>query len=323
LSGATLRKGIGSAGLLAGLILGLGACGEPDPEPVPTDTPGQASTAPSAGTERIYERSFAFVAQLGDSLLLVPWVLRHEARPDSVAREASAWLARGGTWESFYDEAWRTPATQAPERVLPHGALSLVVRDGDLIDGLVYQDGPRNLEIVMGEVLAAWVGPGGETFDVLEGAAYLSEERIDGLVVDVSRSWTPAEPPTGDWAFLVSGDSLRMVMAADIEHGLDDEPVYRVWAQRGLEDTVWPEARVTWSGRQAFPPARRDVPTAWTVSTRDGSLRGSLESVSAEIRARDGAGPLLPVRALFHVAGTLTADGGSFPVQGILVHQRR
>ncbi len=310
-------------GLLACSCLAPAACGGDAPETAPATTGGTTQTAPAPAVQRVYERSFAFIAEMGDSLLVVPWIMRHESMRDSVLREASGWLSRGGTWEPFYAERWSTPATRTPERILPHGTLSIVVREGDLVDGLVYQDGPRNLEVVMGEVLAAWVGPGGETFDLLEGAAYLSEERIDGWVVDVGRSWAPSNPGAGDWAFLVSGDSVSVVMAADVEHGLDEEPVYRVWAQRAAQDMVWPEAEVTWTDRQAFPPARRDVPTAWSVSTPDGSLSGTLRSVTSEMEAGEGDGPLLPVLALVQVEGTITARGAGFPVRGLLVHRRR
>lgn len=305
------------------MICGMAGCGDATPEPEPSPNGAEAAPPPERVVERVYERSFAFVAELGDSLLLVPWIMNHQARPDSVLRNVAGWLSRGGTWEPFYRERWSSPATRSPERILPYGTLSIVVRDGDLVDGLVYQDGPRSLEIVMGEVLAAWVGPGGETFDLLESAAYLSEERIDGTVIEVSRSWTPSEQPAGDWALLVSGDSVRVVMAGNVEHGVDTEPVYRVWAQRGAEDLVWPEVEVDWSERQAFPPARRDVPTTWSIASPDGTLSGTLRSVTSEIEAGEGSGPLLPVLALVEVEGVLEARGSTIPVRGILVHQRR
>jgi hypothetical protein len=305
------------------MVSTLAGCRDAAPDPEPSGEGTEAAPAPERVVERVYERSFAFVAELGDSLLLVPWIMTHQARPDSVLRSVAGWLSRGQTWEPFYREHWSTHATRSPERILPHGTLSIVVRDGDLVDGLVYQDGPRSLEVVMGEVIAAWVGPGGETFDLLEGAVYLSEERIDGTVIDLSRSWTPSEQPAGDWAFLVSGDSVRLVMAGNVEHGADTEPVYRVWAQRGAEDLVWPEVEVDWSERQAFPPARRDVPTTWSIDSPDGTLSGTLRSVTAELEAGEGTGPLLPVLALVEVEGVLEARGSTIPVRGILVHQRR
>lgn len=303
--------------------VGVSACSDPEPEDFPTNGGDGAADTTGQEVQRVYERSFAFVAELGDSLLLVPWIMTNEARADSVVRDAGGWLARGGEWEPFYQERWGTQGSRAPERILPHRSLSLVVRDGDVVDGLVFQDGPRNLEVMMGEVLAGWVGPNGETLDLMRGSAYLSDERVDGRVVDMTRSWTPDGPPAGDWAFLVSGDSLELVLAGDIEHGLEREPVYRAWARTGAEDLVWPEVALAWSDRQGFPPARRDVPTAWRIRSADGSLTGTLTSVSSEMRAGDGPGPLLPVRALVEVSGELTTAEGLFPVRGLLIHERR
>ena len=314
----------GSAMVLIPVLLVLAsACGGTDADAPPSNSAGVGLNAPEASGARVYERGFVFVSEVGDSLLMVPWLLRTETQPDSVQREAHGWFARGGMWEPFYAERWRTAPTRAPERILPYRNLDLMVRDGDLIDGLVFQDGPRSLEMVMGEVLATWVGPAGETMDVTEGAAYLAEERVDGLVMDISRSWALDEGGAGDWAFLISGDSLRMILAADVEHGLEREPVYRAWVQRGTEDLLWPEVRVSWADRQAFPPARRDVPTGWTITSDDGTFAGTLASVTSEIEAGEGAGPLLPVRALIEVQGVFSADGGRFPVRGLLLHQRR
>jgi hypothetical protein len=309
--------------LIPAILLLASACGGTDADMATSGEAGEETTTPEAASHRVHERGFVFVSEVGDSLLMVPWLLRAETGPDSVQREARGWFARGGTWEPFYSEQWRTAPTRTPDRILPHGDFSLVVRDGDLVDGLVFQDGPRSLEVVMGEVLATWVGPTGETMDVMEGATYLSDERIDGLVMDIARSWTLGDPGAGDWAFLISGDSLRMVLAADIEHGLEREPVYRAWVQRGTEELLWPEVRVSWSDRQGFPPARRDVPTGWTIGSDDGTLSGSLESVTSELEAGEGPGPLLPVRALIEVRGVFSADGGRFPVRGLVLHQRR
>jgi len=317
-----LRSQVWISCLLAGSMT-LSGCGDGSPPPTPTTDRTTPAAAPAMNTERTFERSFAFVADLGDSLLLVPWVVRHDATPDSVHREVGGWLARAGTWEPFYRERWVTGPTRAPQRILPHTSLGLVVREGDIVDGLVYREGPRSLEVAMGNVRAAWIAPNGETLDVLEAALYLSDERIDGLLLDLARSWTPDGTPHGDWAFLVSGDSVTVALTADQEHGLEQEPIYRAWAQHGGGDLRWPEVRLTWSDRQAFPPARRDVPTAWTLASADGSLGGVLQSVSADMEAGAGPGPLLPVRALIEVTGTITTGGARFPVRGILVHQRR
>jgi len=311
------------AGVVLTLLTLAAACGDAADAPTPEREGESASSTADAMPGRIYEHGFVFMAEAGDSVLLVPWLMRTLATPDSTLRDARGWLGRAGAWEAFYGERWATPPTRTPGRILPHGDLSIVVRDGDLVDGLLFGDGPRNLEVAMGEVLAAWIGPTGETLDLMEGAAYLSDRRVDGLVVEMSRSWREAGPAAGDWLFVASGDSVRFVMIGDREHGLDEEPVYRGWAQRGQQDIFWPEVSLSWTARQSFPPARRDVPTEWTISSEDGSVSGTLTSRTSAIEAGDGEGPLLPVLALVEVEGTISADGARFPVRGLLVHQRR
>ncbi|HSG49444.1 MAG TPA: hypothetical protein VLA43_16610, partial [Longimicrobiales bacterium] len=146
---------------------------------------------------------------------------------------------------------------------------------------------------------------------------------IDGKVLDMARASAGGDPTGGDWAFLLAGDSAHFVLAADAEHGGEVEPVYRGWGSHQDGDLQWPEVTMTWERTEAFPPARRDVPVEWRLQSEDGSLRGRLEAVSAEIQPGEGPGPLLPVQALYEVVGELSSDSGDFPVHGILVHQRR
>ncbi len=308
--------GVGAALLLA-------ACG-----PSAADTPahgGDDRTATAEGTfsARSYERNFVFASLDGDSIFLVPWLLETVATPDTVTREAGGWLARGGIWEAFYDERWDGPPSRAPARVLPHGNLSFVVREGDAVDGIIFEEGPRRLELVLGDVRATWVGPRGETFELLDGAAYLSDQRVEGVVLDMARASGGGALPGGDWAFLLSGDSAYFVLAADTEYGGETDPSYRAWAEFGESELQWPELHVDWRDEQAFPPARRDVPVAWRIWSSDGLIEGELEAVSAEIRAGTGPGPLLPVRALFEVVGDISTVKGNFPVRGLFVHERR
>lgn len=272
---------------------------------------------------RTYERNFVFARATGDSIFLVPWLLHTRATPDSVKRQASGWLARDGAWDAFYQVAWETPPTRAPARTLPHGDFSFVVREGDAIDGIVFQQGARSLELVLGEVTAHWVGPRGEAFELLDGAAYLSDQRFEGTVLDMSRAAGESTAPGGDWAFLLSGDSAHFVLAADGEHGGEGEPLYRGWADVEDAQLQWPELRVDWRETQAFPPARRDVPVAWRIWSTDGLIEAELRARSSEIQAGSGPGPLLPVRALIEVVGEVSTVEGTFEVHGLLVHERR
>lgn len=310
-----------SAALVASLL--LAACGESAPQPPAELRGSDPAAAIAAGQVPTYERSFVFAGFAGDSILLVPWIMTTSARPDSVVREAHGWLGRRGTWDAFYTDHWTTPLTRAPSRILPHGAMRLLVQEDDVIDGIIFGDGERRLELALGEVDATWGGPRGETIELVEGVAFLGDQRVEGVVAQLARASAGSAAPGGDWGLLVSGDSMRLVLAADVEHGGEAEPVYRGYADMGSEEHLSTEVRVTWTTTEAFPPARRDVPVAWRLSTEDGSLRGELRAVSSDIRAGTGPGPLLPVRALYEVAGEVSTPDGAYPVQGVLVHERR
>lgn len=317
------RAALDARGLLLGAAL-LAACGDPPPEVPDAPEAGAGSVTEQAGAYPTYEQSFVFASIRDDSVFLVPWLTHTVVEPDTVFREAQGWLARGGAWDGFFSARWNTPPTRTPARLLPYGNLRLLVQEGDVVDGIIFEDGARRLELALGEGLASWGGPRGETIELLQGDVYLSDERLEGLVLHVARASTGSTPPGGDWAFLVSGDSLVFVFAADDEHREEGEPLYRAWAQLdGDEDRLWPSVRVTWASTQAFPPSRRDVPVSWRLSSDEGLLTGGLEVVSADIVAGTGPGPLLPVRALYEVVGELGLTEGTFPVRGLLVHERR
>jgi len=306
-----------------GLLTTVSACGQPEPTPPTGAEGGPTAAADGNSSRRVYERNFVFASLEGDSLFIVPWMMQTVEFADTVQREARGWLARGGLWEAFYAERWWTPPTRASGRVLPHGALRLLVEDGDAIDGILFEDGLRRLELILGEVEASWTGARGGSFEVLRGAAYLADQSVDGVILEMARASAGDAPPGGDWGFLLSGDSARFVFAADTEYGGDVEPVYRGWGDLDGDGLQWSEVRVDWSRTEAFPPARRDVPVAWRVWTADGLLEGRFEALSADIQPGQGPGPLLPVRALFEVEGDVSTVEGNFPVRGILVHERR
>ena len=302
---------------------GLLGCGEPETAPAPGEGAGPRAPVPSDFVERVYERNFVFVSLEGDSAFIVPWLMENREMPDSLERDAQGWIARGGVWDRFYSERWRTPPTRAPERILPHRGLGILVRDEGAIDAIVYEDPPRSLEIILGEGESPWTGARGGSFQVLRGSAYLADQRIDGMVLDMARASAGTRAPGGDWAFLLSGDSAHFVLAADEEHGGEAEPLYRGWGDLSDDDVQWPEIRVEWGRTEAFPPARRDVPVEWEIRSADGSVEGEVEALSAEIQAGESPGPLLPVRALYEVTGELSLDDRDFPVRGIVVHERR
>jgi hypothetical protein len=297
----------------------VAACGQATPDP-PAEPEGENTG--TGGTET-YERNFVFAGFTGDSVFLVPWLMRTAAGPDSVRREASGWLGRRGTWDAFFAERWTTPPTRAPSRVLPFGGLRLLVQDGDVVDGIIFGDEDRRLELAFGEVQATWGGPRGESIELVDGVAYVAGQRVEGLIAHMARASAGADHPGGDWALLVSGDSVGMVFAADVEHGGEAEPVYRGYAEIGTEERLWTDVRVVWTTVEAFPPARRDVPASWRISSEDNSISGELTVLSSDIQPGTGPGPLLPVRALYEVTGSIATAQRRYPVRGLLVHERR
>ena len=192
-----------------------------------------------------------------------------------------------------------------------------------MVDGIIYEEGPRSLELALGSLLTRWGGPRGEVFQLLEASLYLSDQRLGGIALDMARGSSADTPRGGDWAFLTSGDSLQVVIQGDGEHEGDPVPGYRGWARLEPEDLQWSSLVVEWVETRAFQPARRDVPVSWIFSSPEGDVSGTLYVSSAEVQAGQGSGPVLPVHALFEVEGTISIQDRAFPVRGLFRHERR
>jgi len=309
--------------LLLGVLV-LAACGAPEGEPPPVpEASAESTTGNFRG--RIYERNFVFTTLAGDSAFLVPWLLSAQTRPGGVQRHARGLLARGTSWDAFYDQRWETPPTRTPWRILPHGSLRLLVGEGDAVEAVIFTEGQRQLELEFGAgALVEWTGMRGQLYRLVEGAAYLSEQRVPGMILDMSRVHGADAAAQGDWAFLISGDSLQVVLENPTASPAGQPGGYRVWARLDFRDLQWPSVTVDWAEVNAFQPARQDVPVSWTLSSEDPDLPldGVLQVQSAQIQAGEGTGPVLPVDAVFLVAGTLRVEGRTFPVHGLFRHTR-
>jgi hypothetical protein len=309
--------------LLLLLLLAAASCSR---EPA-TDAPASAPTTPAdtAGSVeegRTFERNIVFLSERRDSVLLVPWLITAHTIPGGVRREARGLLARGGSWEQFFTDAWQTPPTRQPWRVIPHGQMRLVVGEDDQVQEILFDEGPRQLEVALENQnpLAEWSGQHGETVRLLDGSVVLAGARVPGLVMDLTRGRQAREAPSGDWALLTDSDSLRLVLQAPAFADPGSAGAFRAWALMGDQELDWPSVTVAWTETRAFERARRDVPVKLTGTSSAGDLRVELTVRTAELQAGVGEGPQLPVDAFFEVQGTVRMGNESYPVRGVLRH---
>jgi hypothetical protein len=286
--------------------------------------PGEENPAAERNFQsRSYERHIVFLTEQGDSTMVVHWSFTASTRPDGVDRTIQAWLARSDTWDGFVSEAWETASTRVPWRILPRGQARIIVGQGNALERIFFEEGARRLEVTLGELLVEWSGQQAQTFRIHQGETLLSSGEVDGFVLDMARAWTGEDTPPGDWAFLLSGDSLQMVLEDLSLQSGPEGGAFSAWVREDTLDRQWEELRLPWAETRAFEPARRDVPMGWELRSDGGEISGVLRSVSPYLEEGEGEGPMLPVNALFQVSGTLLLDGREFPVQGLLRHYQR
>jgi hypothetical protein len=306
---------------LAALLASAG-CRPTEPPPTRDAVAAGRESAPRDFRGRIYERNFVFTTLTADSTFLVPWLMSAQTRPGGVDRRARGSLARGTAWEAFYDASWTTPPTRVPW-ILPHGNLRLMVGEGDAIEQILFSEGPRQLEVELsGDPLVEWTGGRGQAYRLIDAAIYISDERVGGMALDMARVHGSDEAAEGDWAFLVSGDSLQVVLENPTAAAPGAPGACHGWARLDFRDLQWPNLTIDWAEVRAFQPARQDVPVSWTITSLEDDVEGVLQVQAAQIQAGDGPGPLLPVDALFLVSGTLQVEGGAYPVRGLFRHTR-
>ncbi|MFO8175531.1 MAG: DUF1499 domain-containing protein [Longimicrobiales bacterium] len=312
-----IRRGLG---LL--LVLLAGCTGGQDAVPPGGEAESQAPAPERNFQGRSYERDIVFLTTRGDSSLVAVWSFTARTRPQAVDRSLRGWLARSDTWDPFFSEAWESPPSRVPWRILPRGPARIIVGRGDALERIYFEEGPKRLEVALGSLLVEWTGPRAQTFRIHEGITILSSGQVPGVVLDLARAWTLNDPPPGDWAFLVSGDSLQLVLEDQEGSSGPQGGAYSGWARVGFSDRQWQGIRLSWSETRAFEPSRRDVPMGWRIHSPAG-IEGVLTPVAPFLEAGEGDGPVLPVDALYQVSGTFSLDGRDFPVQGMFRHTRR
>jgi hypothetical protein len=199
----------------------------------------------------------------------------------------------------------------------------LIVGLAEAVEAIIFQDGVRYLEVMPGELLVEWSGLRAESFRVQEGTALLTDRSVGGYVLDMVRAWTGGAPPPGDWGFLISGDSLQLVLEDLASEGGPEGGAFSLWARLDFTERQYQDVRMAWSEVRAFEPARRDVPIQWEIVDPEEEIGGTLAVMAPYLEVGEGEGPMLPVEGLLQVDGTLVLDGREFPVFGFIRHSQR
>ena len=138
------------------------------------------------------------------------------------------------------------------------------------------------------------------------------------MVVDayIPRANTSGQP--SEWGLLI-GEGPLYLLLADV-YGTGSP---RAWALHAAEEMSWPNVTLAWGETRSFERARRDIPERWRFRSSDGSLAGEVESVSSDLEALGGEGPILPVLGVYEVAGQVTVGDTRVAVKGFVRHLQR
>jgi len=275
---------------------------------------------------RIYERHLLFLGLDEDTSFVLPVFFSARTSPEGVERRVRGWLLREeGEWETLFSDRWTGSSSRAPWRILPRGPLRIVVGEGDALKRIHLDEEGIPLVLEMGSGLEDWSTPEGDLFLLHEGTVRLGEEARSGMVLDLTRSRGGTEREAGDWAVLVSGDSLALVLEAPSRgegQGKEVE-LLTVYGRLDFRDLRWTEVRLEGTEIRSYQPARREIPFGWRLSTPAEELVGAFASTSATLEAGEGEGAVRPVEGLFAVEGRIRVEGRDYPVVGFFHYRRR
>ncbi len=298
----------------------MGCGSEPAPSEDPGAPPEEVAEAPAPDfDEEVYRRSFTFITLEADSVVAVPWFFQARTHPEGVLREIQGWVLRNGAWEPFVEEQRDSPPTRSPWRILPGENTRIIAGNDDGLEALVFQEGGRQLRLGLAGLVTEWSSPQGEAFRIHRGRATILAESMEGLILDVQGGGTGGSPGPGDWAFLVSGDSLQVYL--DHPPGREGVPnAGRAWTRLDLVDSHWPDLTVEWTETRPFERARRDVPSRWRFQTPGEDVVGELEAGPSHLEVLEGEGPILPVHGVVQVTGVVRMGDRELPVVGLMRH---
>jgi hypothetical protein len=309
---------------LAAFAAGCERGENPQVEPEPSVSVDSTRTPAPAPGDVVFDRDILFLSLDPDSLLAIPWSFRSRVTSTVVEREQKVLLGGGGTWEVLAQESRSTPPTRSPWRIIPGTKTGIVVGPDDRLESLILHDPPRELEVVVGDLMTEWPRPGDEAINLYRGRTEFPAGPTEGLVLEISRRWEASAEgggAPGDWLFLHSGTQLQLFLdEREPGDSIRSPARYGGWSRLALRDLGWENVTMEWPEMRAFDEARRDVPAGWHFSTARGDLSGTLTAVDSHLEAGTGEGPILPVSGYFEVSGDLEIQGERFDVVGIVRH---
>lgn len=278
---------------------------------------------PDFGAAAAYDRHLLFLGPGGS--LPTAAIFDFAALSDSVGlrRGMRARLLDSDGWTALIDEAWEMPSMREPWRLLPHGALRMVVGDAGDVDALVYQ-GELDLRLEPGATVAEHSPDAGTQLVLRQAHLILDGDLIPGLMLDaqLGRAVNPASVPppgavtptpaarAGAEALLVDNSGFYAVLGSSASGEL-------AWIHNGGRNDVRRGARLEAIEWDTDPESGLRTPARWRVTAPGESLTGELVTEAADHAPLEGR---TDVASLGYVAvsGWLEERGARRNVVGLI-----
>lgn len=267
--------------LLSALV--AGACDDGTPWSDGEETPTVESRL-DFGPTAVYDRRILFLGPDGDLPAAAAFDFSSLADSAGVRGGVRARVLDGAEWATVADTGWALAPMREPWRIVPEGALRVLVNDAGEISALAARDSDTRLE--PGTILSETSPDAGTQLILRNAELLLDGEPLPGVLLDaqLGRAVRPAQvPPRGDTA---EAHPSTPIARPGSEALLVNSAGYLVVLTRSGEgDMAW----VSHAGRDEI---RRGVllePTAWTEPGEDGqwpsgwAVRGADADMAGEL----------------------------------------
>lgn len=309
------------------------------------------------GPTAAYDRRLVFLGP-GETLPTAA-IFDFAALSDSAGlrRGIRARLLDGAEWVPLMDAGWDMEPMREPWRLVPHGALKVVVGEAGELDALLYR-GDAEVRLEPGSTIAEYSPDAGTQLVLRQGRLRLGGEPIPGILLDaqLARAVSPRPAPAAPLDTAAPADGADSVdstapddagadAAADSMSGdpapaprpgaeailVDNSGYYVVfaasaegdmaWLHYGGRDDVRRGARLEATEWEMFEEAGLRVPTAWRIFSAAEGLAGELRSEAAD-RATLDSGSEPGVMGYVIVTGYIEDRGVRRNVYGLIRHVR-